>query len=506
MTRPYTARDHLPTTLLTAAQVRQLDQLAIEQLGGNGFELMCRAAEAAFACLLQHWPQCDSVVVLAGPGNNGGDGYVLAALAAYHGMRVQVLTLGDHQTLSDSATSAREMAQQAGVDITPWQALPTGCDLLVDAIFGIGLNSAVGGDYAVAIEAINQHPAEVMALDIASGLHADSGAVLGCAVQADVTVTFIGVKRGLLTCDGPDVSGDLAFASLSVSSELLNKAPDECQRISWHLLQQQQALPGARRGNSHKGEHGHALLVGGNEGMAGAISLAAEAGYRTGAGLVSVATVAGHGQLLLMRRPEVMASEVYSGLCLPPMIARATALGCGPGLGQDSWAQLMLQVVLEADVPLVLDADALNLLAQPQWQQDFCGREVVLTPHPGEAARLLGQPIEHIQADRFGSALALAKKYQAVVVLKGQGTVIAHVDGRSRLCTDGNPGMACGGMGDVLTGVISAFLAQGHDAWLAAQLGVCVHSAAADLEAQANGSRGLLASDLMQSIRSLVNV
>ncbi|ASP38892.1 bifunctional ADP-dependent NAD(P)H-hydrate dehydratase/NAD(P)H-hydrate epimerase [Bacterioplanes sanyensis] len=506
MTRPYTARDHLPTTLMTAAQVKQLDQQAIERLHGDGFELMSRAGEAAFACLLQRWPDCDSLVVVAGPGNNGGDGYVLAALACYHGMHTQLQTLGDHTQLSDSAEQARAMAQSAGVDIVPWQGLPDGCDLVVDALFGIGLNTELTGDYAQAVAAINAHDAAVMALDIASGLQADTGVILGDAVRADLTVTFIGVKQGLLTAAGPDVSGDIAYASLSIDGDLLQPTPDACQRISWHVLQQQGSLPGARRGNSHKGEHGHALLVGGNRGMGGAIALAAESCYRSGAGLVSVATVEGHVPMLLSRRPELMVQEVTSGLALAPQLDKATSIGCGPGLGQDSWGQLMLQSVLASDVPLVLDADALNLLAKPQWQTSFAQRSVVLTPHPGEAARLLQVSREQIQADRFASAQQLAQRYQAVVVLKGQGTLVAHPDGRLCLCTDGNPGMASGGMGDVLTGVMAALLAQGYSAWQVAQMGVCIHSAAADLEAQAGGERGLLAADLMHSIRTLVNL
>ncbi|GGY46438.1 bifunctional NAD(P)H-hydrate repair enzyme [Bacterioplanes sanyensis] len=506
MTAPYTAKDHLPTQLMTAAQVRDLDQRAIAQLQGDGFELMRRAGEAAFAALLQRWPECESLVVLAGRGNNGGDGYVLAALAAYHGMRAQVQTLGDHDQLSASAQQARAMAQDAEVEILPWQPLPPQCDLVVDALLGTGLSADVSGDFAAAVAAINAHAAPVLALDVASGLNADTGRIMGTAVQADLTVTFIGIKRGLLTADGPDVSGDIAYASLSVDPSLFEEIKPSCERISFHQLQQQGRLLAKRRGNSHKGEHGHALLLGGAPGMGGAVALAAQACYRTGAGLVSVATSVDQRAMLLARQPELMVQEVNSGLDVEPMLKRATAIGCGPGLGQHSWGQLLLQPVLAASQPLVLDADALNLLAQPAWQTEFAGRQVILTPHPGEAARLLGVSRDQIQSQRFEQAQALAQRYKAVVVLKGQGTIVASPSGQLALCSDGNPGMACGGMGDVLTGVLTALLAQGLDAWQAACLGVCIHSAAADLQAQQQGQRGLLASDLMQSIRYLVNV
>ena len=206
-----------------------------------------------------------------------------------------------------------------------------------------------------------------------------------------------------------------------------------------------------------------------------------------------------------MRRPEVMVRAVESGLELQPLLSRAAVLAVGPGLGQSSWSELLLQQVLGDERPLLLDADALNILASPGWRCDFAGRDAVLTPHPGEAARLLGCSIAEVQADRFAAARKLAQEYQAVVVLKGQGSLIAAPDGRLALCTDGNPGMSSGGMGDVLSGVIAALLAQGMTPWAAARYGVCLHSAAADMVAARYGQRGLLASDLMMMLRELIN-
>jgi hydroxyethylthiazole kinase-like uncharacterized protein yjeF len=247
------------------------------------------------------------------------------------------------------------------------------------------------------------------------------------------------------------------------------------------------------------------LVIGGESGFGGAAMMAVEAAGRIGAGLVSCATRPEHVPALLTRRPEVMALGVNSGLELAPAIQRATVLAIGPGLGQTSWSELLLQQVLGAQQPVVLDADALNLLASPGWHCEFSERVAVLTPHPGEAARMLGMTVAEVQTDRFASARLLAQRYQAVVVLKGQGSLIADPSGRVALCTDGNPGMSCGGMGDVLTGVIAALLAQGLNAWDAACLGVCCHSAAADVAVADAGVRGLLATDLMPILRELIN-
>lgn len=506
MNRPYSAKDHLPGELYTAAQVRELDALAIAQGADDGFELMTRAAEAAFACLLERWPDEGSLCIFAGPGNNGGDAYVLAALACHHGLDVVFYTLGDHSQQSKAAAQAREMALEAGVEPQAFRGeLVYEGQVIIDGLLGSGLNKAVEGEFAHAIAAINQHFADVLALDLPSGLSADSGQILGQAVNASMTVTFIGVKQGLLTADGPDVSGAIAFASLSIDPLLYHQVEPGCERISWDRLERLgQRLP-ARRGNSHKGEFGHVMVVGGDHGMGGAVSMAVEASGRCGSGLIRCATRSEHVAPILVRRPEAMVRAVESGLELQPLLEKSTVIACGPGLGQSSWSELLLQQVLSVESPLVLDADGLNLLSSPGWKRSFAERDVVLTPHPGEAARLLGTTIEQVQADRFTAALQLAQDYEAVVVLKGQGTLIATPQGRLALCTDGNAGMACGGMGDVLTGVIAGLLAQGMTPWRAARYGVCIHSGAADIAAMAQGQRGLLATDLMPYLRELMN-
>lgn len=509
--RPYSAKDHLPGRLHSAEQVRAIDAAAIQAEQVHGFDLMERAGEAAFSCLLGRWSQAEHLCILAGPGNNGGDGYVLAALASYHGLKVTFYAVGDHSRLSDSSTLARDMADAADIEIRTFDgSLNFDGDLIIDALLGTGLDRPVGGDFGTAIQVINEHAAEVMALDVPSGLNATTGQVLGNAVVADMTVTFVAVKQGLLTCDGPDVAGEIAYASLDIQDAVLMQPVPTAERISWDRLERLgQDLP-PRLGNSHKGQYGHMMVVGGDDGMAGAVTMCAEAGCRMGAGLVTCVTQPGHTLAVHVRLPELMVKGVTSGLELEPLLERASVAAAGPGLGQSSWSGLLFQQLMYASCPMVLDADGLNWLARPEWQCDFSRRAVVLTPHPAEAARLLGCSTAEIQADRFQAAARLAQQYQAVVVLKGQGTLVARPASDSReadiaVCTDGNPGMSTGGMGDVLTGVIAALMAQGQTPWQAARLGVCLHSAAADLAVREYGPRGLLATDLMNYLRKLNN-
>jgi hydroxyethylthiazole kinase-like uncharacterized protein yjeF len=505
MNRPYSAKDHLPGELYRAEQVRTLDRLAIEEQGIGGFELMSRAGEAAFACLLERWPDEEQICVFAGPGNNGGDAWVLAALARMHGVAVRFYTVGDVSRQSEDAHQAMQMALQAGVEPEVFAGeLDYEGQIIVDGLLGTGLNADVTGLFATAIAAINAHRADVLALDLPSGLNADTGRIMACAVEADLTVTFIGVKQGLLTADGPDMAGEIAFASLAVDPVIYHQVRANAERISWDRFDRLHRRPLQRSGNAHKGEFGHVLIIGGDSGMGGAAAMAAEAAGRCGAGLVSCATRTEHVMPILVRRPEVMVKGLESGLELQPMMAKASVLAIGPGLGHSSWAELMLQQVLASDLPLVLDADALNILSSPGWRRDFGGRDVILTPHPGEAARLLECSVADIQRDRFAAVRQLAERYQAVVVLKGQGSLVADADGRVALCTDGNPGMSSGGMGDVLTGVLAALLAQHMPVYDAACFGVSVHSAAADLAAK-QGQRGMLATDLMMYLRELMN-
>ena len=489
----------LPHSLYRAEQVRELDRIAIEELGIPGLTLMQRAGSAAFEALRRRWPRARRLGVLCGGGNNGGDGFVLARLAWEAGLTVSVWQVGDAGRTRGDALMARQQMEQAGLRAEPLDAgRLAACEVLVDGLLGTGLGGEVSGTWRAAIEAVNAaHDAGcgVLALDIPSGLHADTGAVLGAAVHADATITFIGLKLGLLTGLGPDCCGEVLFDDLDVPPETFARLQPSATRLSAPAAGE--VLP-PRRPCAHKGDFGHVLVVGGDHGMSGAARLAGEAALRCGAGLVSLATRPGHATAIGAARPELMCHGVEEALALRPLLRRASVLAIGPGLGRGAWGRDLLGAALASRLPLVVDADALNLLSADPLER----AQWVLTPHPGEAARLLGCSSAEIQADRPAAVRALQRQYGGVVVLKGAGTLIADPNGIA-LCDAGNPGMASGGMGDVLTGVIAALLAQGLSPGEAARHGVCLHAAAAD-QAARDGQRGLLASDLFPHLRALL--
>ncbi len=489
----------LPLALYRAAGVRELDRIAIEERGMGGGLLMNRAGAAAFRALRERWPEACRITVLCGPGNNGGDGFVIARLAVLAGLDVQLRLTHPPDALRGDAARAWQALEPLGVR---WERYADqsceGADVVVDALLGTGLARSVEGVMARAIDAINaarEGGAGVLAVDVPSGLSADTGAVLGSAVHAHVTTTFIGVKLGLLTGAGPEQTGRLRFFGLGVPGDVADAVTPD----AWRLGDTGSGLPRRRR-DAHKGASGHVLAVGGNAGTAGAIRLAAEAALRGGAGLVSAATHPDNAAAMVQARPEIMAHGVDGAEALAPLLDRATVIAVGPGLGQDAWGDALWRGALGAGKPLVVDADALNLLARnPVRRGDW-----VLTPHPGEAARLLGVTNARVQADRPAAVAELARRFGGVVVLKGAGTLVS--DGkRLDLCDAGNPGMAVGGMGDLLCGFIAALRAQGLDAGQAARLGVLWHARAGDRAAASGGERGLLASDLLPELRRLIN-
>ncbi len=488
----------LPVDIYSVASVRAIDQLAINDAGIGGYTLMTRAAEAALNEALARFPDARRWQVICGGGNNGGDGYVLARLAGTRGIGVSVLAMSAPDTLEgDAATAYQDFAAEGGAVAMYEGALDDEADLLVDAVLGSGLERDVEGPYAEVVAAINHHPARVLALDIPSGLNADSGGVMGIAVVADMTVTFVGLKSGLFLRDGPDYVGELRFAGLDIPHECLAAQKAELRRIGFDAIRP--ALSPRKR-DAHKGDFGHVLIVGGGPGMSGAVRLCGEAALRSGAGLVSAATHPAHSAMIASGRPELMCHAIESAKELAPLLERATVIALGPGLGTGKWSQAMFDAILESRLPMIVDADALNLLARADARRD----DWILTPHPGEAARLIARKTAEIQLDRRGSLEQLAKKYGGTVVLKGAGSLISAVDGPHWLCTAGNPGMAAAGMGDVLTGIIAAFRAQGLDRELAAVSGVEVHARAGDAAA-ARGQRGLMASDLIEELRAWVN-
>lgn len=476
----------------SAAQVRELDRIAIEKHSVSGYGLMCRAGQAVFDSIRESWRDAKSLCVLCGGGNNGGDGYVVAGLALQAGWQVQVISLADVSQLRGEAQQAYQAFVQYGGQVQPFTDTLPDADVMVDALFGIGLDRVVEGTYAAAIHLLNQHTAPIVAVDIPSGLHADVGQPCGCAVAADMTVTFIAWKTGLLTGKARDYCGRVFLARLEVPEAVYEQVPTTYRLLGHHTVQE--ALPSRPR-SAHKGNCGHSLLIGGAQGMSGAVRLAGEAALRAGSGLVTVATHSEHAPVLNLLRPELMVSAVESPVHLRPLLQRMTAIGIGPGMGQSAWARGLLMMVQTAPQPKVLDADALNLLAQSLLQDE----NWILTPHPGEAARLLGCEVWAVEQDRVSAVQRLQRQYGGVVVLKGAGTLVACADGIA-FCPAGNPGMASGGMGDTLTGIITGLLAQELSLQAAAEVGVWIHAYAGDLAAR-GGERGLLASDLIACIR-----
>lgn len=490
----------LPPELYTAEQTRELDRLIIEQHHTPAGTLMARAGAAALQTLKHFWPPAKHMVIVCGSGNNGGDGYELARQALEEHFQVSLFEVGNSDKMSHETGAAREALLATGHPVYRFEGSLPACDLLVDALFGTGLDRPVGGLYAEAIAAMNQLRATpILSLDIPSGLHATNGSALGSAVKASVTLSFIGLNTGLFTGDGPDFCGQICFDSLQATVSVYEQVLPSARRIS---LEDKAALLAARQRTAHKGMYGHLLVIGGDHGMAGAARIAAEAGARVGAGLISVATRDSHAPGFNLTRPELMCHGVDDNEKITALLEMANALTLGPGLGQNDWGKRLYQRALASALPMVVDADALNLLSQEPQQHD----NWVLTPHPGEAARLLGCTTKQVQADRFAAVKQLHQRYGGVIILKGAGTLIFDGNAPVHLSTSGNPGMASGGMGDALSGIIGGLLAQGLCPIDAACLGVCLHGMAADKAAEQDGERGMLAMDLMSHLRQLVNL
>ena len=484
----------LPTELYSAAQSRELDASYIAA-GVSGFTLMQRAAQAVWQAMHRRWTQTNVVTVLTGGGNNGGDGYLMACMAQRAGWQVQVLTLVDPQLLHGDAALAAQEAQAAGVSIQPWSSEASLHGVVVDALLGTGLKGPVQAPYIQAIEAVNASRLPVLSVDIPSGLCADTGQVLGCAVRADVTVSFIVLKLGLYTGQAADYVGSVVFDDLQLDDRLKTHAVPVGKRVEENELAK---LP-PRRPTAYKNEFGHLLVLGGDLGSGGAALMASEAGLRLGAGLVSLATRPEHVTAALVRTPEIMVWGGESSYALERLITRISSVVVGPGLGQTPWGHSLLSLIARQPIPQVWDADALNLLAAgAAWVPAGS----IITPHPGEAARLLDLSVEAVQADRPAAARLLARHYDCVAVLKGAGTLIASPDGQLRLCHQGHPAMAAAGLGDVLAGALGALLAQGLGAFDAACLGVWLH-ACAGAQAGAQG-RGVAATDLIPLMRQVL--
>lgn len=484
--------DALP--LYRAEAVRAIESEAAVR-GVPAEQLMQRAGAAATLELRRHWPQARRIGVLCGGGNNGGDAYVAARLLREAGFDVELCALTPPR--SSGAVAAHAAWCAAGGTVTVFaEALPP-AEVWIDGLFGTGLSRPPEGSAAAAILALNRARAAgaaVLALDLPSGVDADRGALPGPVVVADRTLAFIAAKPGLLTGPALDAVGVLQVAELGLAALRAERPPDALALGPSALAQ---ALPRRSR-DSHKGQNGRVLVVGGDAGMEGAIVLCAEAAARAGAGWVEVASTPLAAATLRLRRPEVMGG-VIAAEDRAAALQRADAIVCGPGLGMAGLAEDWFEPVLASGRPLVLDADALNRLAATPRRLPGA----VLTPHPGEAARLLGTDSASVQADRWGALAALVERYAATVVLKGAGTLIGAPGERPRVVQAGNPGMASAGMGDALAGVVAAFRAQGLDAFRAGWAAALAHALAADAAAL-DGQRGLLAGDVIDALRGVL--
>lgn len=494
-----------------SAEIREIERLAQAQPGCGPLMEQAGLAAAEYAReLLGEYGR--NVLVLAGPGNNGGDAFEAATHLKQWFYRVELVFTGDEHTLSAEALAALTKWRKCGG--TTYSAPPAALhpDLVIDGLFGIGLARPLEGGYADLIAGTNRLPGPKLALDIASGINADTGAVMGCALRATHTITFIALKPGLLTLDGPDYCGTLGgkpdgklggairVADLGLDFGTL-PASKGATTGSGSL---RKALP-PRPLNFHKGKAGSVGVLGGAYGMVGAAVLAGRAALKLGAGKVFLGLMTDHPPYLDYTQPELMLRTPRDLL----ETGMVTTFAVGPGMGTVKSAEQLMREVLDAGVPLVLDADALNLIASSKTLQARLPKRSaasVLTPHPAEAARLLGCATAAVQNDRIQAALDISQRYQAVVVLKGNGSVIAFPDGTWLINTSGNPGMASAGMGDVLTGMIASLLAQGANAGDATAAAVWLHGAAADsLAAQGQGPLGITASDVIDAARRVAN-
>lgn len=492
-----------PLPLYSGAQVRQMDRYAIASLGLQGYELMERAGLAAFGVLTDTWPSARRLQVVCGTGNNGGDGWVVARLALEAGWTVAVELLGDVERIqSDAETALRAFVTAGGTchSRQPADQPPDfDADVLVDALCGTGGVGDLRPEHIAWVQAINDSGIPVVAIDAPTGLNVDTGNPRPVAVRAFATITFIAPKKGLFTGSAGDFVGALRIDNLGLPEQVLASAQPEAYLSDWSQLRRQ--LP-ARNVAHHKGLSGHVLVIGGNTGYSGAAILAARAALRSGAGLVSLATQPQTACVAVACQAEIMAHPIDNVADLKALLSAASCVVIGPGLGRDRWAQMCMSAVLERSPATVFDADALNLLALDD-PASLKGGNHILTPHPGEAARLLGVATQRITEDRFIALRELTDRWRGACVLKGSGTLTGQPGLPARLCAYGNPGMASGGMGDVLAGILGGLLAQGLDVFTAAELGVSAHAVAGDVAAR-QGARGLLPSDVIDALRGVL--
>jgi len=502
--------------LVTPSTMAEIDRTAIQGRGIPGAQLMERAGAAVADLITQRFGSggAPSALIVCGSGNNGGDGFVVARRLMDAGWRVRVILTGSVGALSgDPLTMALRLPDGVMYEVCDEETLTNHLaagtpDVVVDALFGTGLSRPVTGLHAAAIEGINRVAAPVVSVDIPSGIDGATGALLGKAVHADVTVTFGLPKIGLVTGAGLDCTGEMVVADIGFPPDLLQEAPG----ILLFDGERGRSILRPRRRGAHKGDNGHLFLIAGSTGKSGAAHLAAAAAVRAGAGLVTLAVPASLNPVMEVKSTEAMTLPVgppssghFTMDDLPLLLEAAGSrdvVAIGPGIGlYDQSTELVARLLAGIDRPVVLDADALNALARdPSILRRERPDTVILTPHPGEMARLCGTTVADIERDRVGTACRFAREYGVTVVLKGGGTVVAPPDLPPTINRSGNPGMATGGMGDVLTGVIAALLCQGYAPSDAASLGVYLHGLAADMVARDQGEIGMTATDVHERL------
>lgn len=447
-------------TLYPIQTLRAIEQAMYKLPGLGEYPLMHRAGVAAFNQMQAHWSEAKTINIFLGKGNNAGDGIVIAGLAQMRGLKVNIYTLYDMNEFSETSKEALDDLTHSLANVQSFDAHTVEpCDLIVDAILGIGVQGAVRSPALEAIEWINESEAPVLSIDVPSGLNADTGEVANCAVRADKTVTFLGLKPGFYTCDGQDHTGEVILETLDCPPK---PSP-------FKVMTEVSDPRSPRKQNSHKGDYGRLLIIGGNPNMGGAVLLAADEAIALGAGLVKVACAEKHHPAIISQVPEVLTYDYEQDLS--ELMAEATVIAIGPGLGLDAKAEAVFEKVIATDKPLIIDASALTLLANKQHKSD----NWILTPHPGEAAQLLGTDSESVQHDRWHAARKIHERYGGVVVLKGSGTIIYNGD-ESHVCPFGDPWMAQAGQGDRLTGIIASLVAQGVAHYEAANYGVYLHA------------------------------
>jgi NAD(P)H-hydrate epimerase len=503
--------------VVTTHTMQEIDRQAIEEFGIPGLDLMENAGQSCVDALISGFGPTGSATIIAGKGNNGGDGYVIARLLRQAGWNVIVHVLAERSQISgDAAINLERLPHDIVAYAPPHECqVParyrddiTRADVIVDAMLGTGLQDDVSGIYREAIEIINDSGRPVLSVDIPSGIHGTTGRILGDAVRASVTVSFAIAKLGHVLFPGAEYSGRLIIADIGIPPHLMEAAP------GYELLNAEAVSPllSRRDRQAHKGHFGHCLVIAGSTGKTGAAALSANSAVRAGSGLVTLA-VAGnlHGiletkttEVMTVPLPDSNSGHVTSSAfpVIEHLLSDMDALALGPGLGRRPGTTALVQKIVESvSLPMVIDADGLNALADHSTSlRRKKSDQIVLTPHPGEMARLLGSSVQEVEADRIQIAREFARNFGVYLVLKGARTIIASPDGTAAINSSGNPGMASGGMGDVLTGIIASLLGQGYDAWHACCLGVFMHGYAADMVAEQKGDIGICATDVQEML------